>query len=321
MINFVNNNLRLLVQSRKIKNYMCIYFFLFLLFAIVLTFTEFNNFEFNTLINSESSREILITYYQDFNQLELFLEENNEFLESVEYYFFDSNYIINQKSYVINSDIFEEKEYSIRIGFNTDNFMIDDLNIENIKYDDSLEENYIVVNQKLSKYLYSKNLVSNSLITLTLKNYFDFEKILEKLNLCNISFNVNNDVSDTVFANLNLKSIVSIFKYVGEVILISIIFLFSIFYMEENRRACKIYHLVGYTNNRILLTFILNTSFLLLINYIFCFLILFLILSLLFIFKVAIFSCVIKKYCFSILCILMINLLGTIIGFELGKKG
>ena len=212
MSEFILKNFQMIVHNNKFKNYVIIYFVIFcILFGIIVAMI-INNNEFMRLINDETNRNIIITDYEKFSDVQEILNFYDEDLVKVEYSILEYNFVIDNEKYNLSAmDSFNEEEYSAKVHFGKPLFKINDLDISKTIYDSNLDKNQIVVNQKLAKYLYEKKYIKNITIILEIENYFKIDEISKKIETYHITYNKNNDISENLIANKSLQYIMNIF--------------------------------------------------------------------------------------------------------------
>ncbi len=323
MSEFILKNFQMIVHNNKFKNYVIIYFVIFcILFGIIVAMI-INNNEFMRLINDETNRNIIITDYEKFSDVQEILNFYDEDLVKVEYSILEYNFVIDNEKYNLSAmDSFNEEEYSAKVHFGKPLFKINDLDISKTIYDSNLDKNQIVVNQKLAKYLYEKKYIKNITIILEIENYFKIDEISKKIETYHITYNKNNDISENLIANKSLQYIMNIFFMGTLVIMIVIIILFSIIFMFEKKKELKVFHSVGYAYSFLIMIYILNVSSLLLMIYLICGTIFsILVLLLIQVFEIKVLSNIVALFLLPIVSVLISNCIGCVIGSVILKKG
>ena len=215
-----------LKHSNKNKNFILIIsILLFLLLCVSFILQYFNN-KVNNFINNDSNKELFVFTKVD-------IEKN-----------FD-----NRTFYIVSST-FDETNRTVKISEKTklDIFRNYKINLSefDVIYDNSLDENFILINQRFSEFMFSKLHAGEKIeYTIFIKDYKDIDKISNYLNKNNIDFNFNMDMSK-YNTYLNLLLILK-YSYTFTKLLFTIIIIILVYsFINEQKKNIRIFKILGY---------------------------------------------------------------------------
>lgn len=240
-----------LKHNKKQKNFNLIIFVLLFMFLFVSFILCYFNNKVDDFINNDSNKELFV-----FNKIDI-----NFDYKSIEYDFNIEKNFDNKNIFIISSE-FEEENNAIKINKKTKYNVLNKYGIDlkkiNVIYDDSFDENIIIVNQTLSESLF-KNFENgyNVDYKVVISNYKDIDKIVEYFNKNNIEYNFNFDLNKyNVY--LNFSSLVKyIYVFVFIVLLIIFIIFIFLFFNEQNKNI-KIFKILGYSRFKVLKVYYFN---------------------------------------------------------------
>lgn len=283
MIDAIKLNIKSFSKKKTFKNYLMINIFLFLFFSLILIIRNFCIEQINSVVNDESNRIINVNDYGTLENFLQFVDANSEDIDNIYYDVNIYDFIIDNKNYFItSSEIYtEEKNVKVNSKFPKNKITIYDLTLDNIDYDDSLEEDVILINQSVAKYLFYNSYVENSFISFKIKDYYNINKIFSSLNAYNIDANLNTDSSDSLSVYMNINTILKIlFIFLIFIVIIVNLFL-TITFLYEQKNNIKIYNSIGFNIINIIIIYLCNFIYYIFISYLFTTFIIFFVLLIL----------------------------------------
>ena len=228
-----------LKHSNKNKNFILIIsILLFLLLCVSFILQYFNN-KVNNFINNDSNKELFV-----FTKVDI-----NFDYKSIEYNFNIEKNFDNRTFYIVSST-FDETNRTVKISEKTklDIFRNYKINLSefDVIYDNSLDENFILINQRFSEFMFSKLHAGEKIeYTIFIKDYKDIDKISNYLNKNNIDFNFNMDMSK-YNTYLNLLLILK-YSYAFTKLLFTIIIIILVYsFINEQKKNIRIFKILGY---------------------------------------------------------------------------
>lgn len=228
-----------LKHSNKNKNFILIIsILLFLLLCVSFILQYFNN-KVNNFINNDSNKELFV-----FTKVDI-----NFDYKSIEYNFNIEKNFDNRTFYIVSST-FDETNRTVKISEKTklDIFRNYKINLSefDVIYDNSLDENFILINQRFSEFMFSKLHAGEKIeYTIFIKDYKDIDKISNYLNKNNIDFNFNMDMSK-YNTYLNLLLILKYSYAFTKLLFTTIIIILVYSFINEQKKNIRIFKILGY---------------------------------------------------------------------------
>lgn len=256
MIKILKINLKSFSKEKTFKNFVIILFFMIFSIFVILLYNKRINDNYTKLINDESNRIIYIEDMSHYKFVNQFINENKNNFEELVYSSYITNFEFSNNIYdVICIDEFSENDYEIKSNIDDMYIKLFDLKAKN--YYDKTLINTIVINRKISKYLFENkfDLLTSYSIEIKVDNYYKYIDYVNFLFDNNIEYRENVNINENINIIENNRKIVEIFMLIFAVIFIIVDLFLVKSVLNYDKKNIVIYRITGLSIFKIVLIY------------------------------------------------------------------